>query len=314
MTSIIFFGSFQHYSTKVLKALHQAPGVDIVGVVTTPPQSSQTRRQKQLIKTDIHQYADHHHLPLFTPEKLTRKSPSELSISPPDFLVVAGYGKLLPKEWLDYPKVAPLNLHFSLLPNYRGANPAEWAILMGEKQTGVTLIKMTDKLDQGPILAQEKTNISPPDTRQTLYQKLYDLAAKLIVKILSSPSLILNSAKAQPAQSPTPYARRLRRDDGFIPWNLIQLATQGKNLPPSKRPGIFSLVTDHWPLVVERSVRALHGYPGIWTKVKTTKGTKRLKLLSAHLQAHQLVLDQVQLEGLQPSSFNQIKNQISNLT
>lgn len=318
--SIVFFGSFQHYSTKVLQALHEASHIDVMAVVTTPPREVKSRGKKRLIKTHVHQYAEKVDLPIFTPEKLNNESlrilDSRFMIHDSqkksvDFFVVAGYSQLLTKPWLDYPKITPLNLHFSLLPRWRGANPAEWAILSGDKQTGVTLIKMDDDIDTGPILTQEKLPIKPVDTRETLYENLYDLAAKMIVKYLASEPLDLKSAKPQPSESPTPYASRLQRQDGFIPWPLIQKAIQGENVPQTSRPGIFSSATGGWPQALERATRALAGFPGLWTKVTTSKGQKRLKILQTHPKDNLLVLDQVQLEGSTPSPFSQINNQLT---
>lgn len=286
--SIVFFGSFQHYSAKVLRALVDSKAADILAVITTPGENP------------THTYAKSLGLPVFTPEKLDNILPTHLHkkyISRPDFFIVAGYGKLLPPEWLKTPKIACLNLHFSLLPKYRGANPAEWAILTGESKTGVTLIKMDSGIDTGPILMQEKISISSSDTRETLYEKLYDLAGQVIVDFLGQlkiGKLEIGNSRTQPRQSPTPYARRLTRADGFILWETIVSAMQ----------------TGHQADVIERKTRAISGYPGVWTKIQTVKGEKRLKILSCQLVNSQLSIVNCQLEGLRPSTFNQIKNQL----
>ena len=200
-----------------------------------------------------------------------------------DFIVVAGYGKLLPKQWLEFPKVAAINFHPSLLPQYPGPAPVEWALLKGEKITGISIIKMTEEYDQGPIIAQKKLPILPTDTRLTLYQKLYELGAEMIVKLLSqgirnSKLEIRNSL--QPRQkSNIVYARRLQRDDGFTPWPQAQAAlTGGQNAAQ-----------------VDRKIHALAGYPGVWTQLPTKTGHRRLKLLS---------LTQVQFEGKTPTVFS----------
>ncbi len=341
--SVIFFGSFQHYSVKVLQALHQAKNVKLLAVVTTPPSPRRSRSQGG--PNPVHEYAQSHHLPVFTPEKLNVKSLDTLKSyflnhkSPenrPDFFIVAGYGKILPRIWLDYPTITPLNLHFSLLPRYRGANPAEWAILMGETQTGVSLTKMTAKLDSGPILRQAKVNITHPtfegdtfkggDTRETLYTKLYQLAAKLIVKNLKSYFLNHKSTPVilQSIASPTPYARRLTRADGFISWPTLLKLLQGESLKSSDLPPLLQKIVKYTPMslcpmpyalcptLIERATRALYGYPFLWTKVKTMKDKKRMKILSTiyNLRSKKLALTRVHLEGLKPSTFNQIKNQI----
>jgi len=312
MPSVIFFGSFQHYSTFILKALHQNKDIKVLAVVTTPPPSPPFPER---FSQDVLGFSQKKELPVLTPSSLSQPSRSVLEgLKRPDYFIVAGYGKILPSSWLKYPTIAPLNLHFSLLPKYRGANPAEWAILRGETQTGVSLIKMQTNIDTGPILSQKKLAITKTDTRESLYQKLYLLAAKLIVEFLSQSlencKLKIENSLAQPEKSPTPYAVRLTRPDGFIPWPLIQKSLQGQNVPFKSRPGIFSLKIENWSLIIERATRALLGFPGVWTKIPTKKGERRLKILSTHLQNKNLVIDQVQLEGLNPSYFNQIKNQI----
>ena len=160
--SIVFFGSFGNYSVIVLDKLLRSSIYHLASVITTPP--APKGRHLKLTKTEVQIYAETHNIPIFAPPSLD----SLPAISKPDFIVVAGYGKLLSPAWLEFPKVMAVNMHPSLLPAYPGRCPAEWAILRGETETGVTLIQMTEKFDAGPILAQEKLPISRDDTRLTL--------------------------------------------------------------------------------------------------------------------------------------------------
>ncbi len=284
--TIIFFGSFQHYSTIVASALKNSRSLDLVGVVTTPPQNIIIRGKKVLRKTHTHQWAVKNKMPVFTPETLN--SNSLKSLPPVDYFLTAGYSKKLPPSWLNRPRLASLNLHFSLLPKYRGANPAEWAIMRGEKKTGVTLIKMDQGIDTGPIITQKSLPILPTDTRETLYDKLYHLAATLITSQFTGYEPVIIT-QPQPKHSPTPYAKRLTRQDGFVPWPQIKSAFE----------------INHFTPALERKIRAFAGFPGVWTLLRQGSGgqakTKRLKILSS---------TQVQLEGKQPSTYNQIKNQL----
>lgn len=325
----IFFGSFLHHSAHILEQLADSKDLDVIGVVTTPPKPA--GRNKQLTKTPVHQMAENLKLPVFTPEVLDKKNLKILKSkilnpkSQPDFFVVAGYGKLLPPEWLQFPTIKSLNIHFSLLPKYRGAMPGEWAILMGETHTGVSLIEMSPQFDSGHVFAQDKIEISADETRETLYTKLYNLGGELFIKALpyyldwsQNSHLVTDNThindwnlyippQSQPQVSPPPYAKLVGRNQTYIPWELVQKAVSGQNLAPSQRPEIFKLTTDHWPLTTEMAIRAFAGWPGIWTTVSTDKGDLRLKLLSAHLDGDQLILDQVQLEGQTPKSFDQVK-------
>lgn len=181
-TSIVFFGSFLEYSASILRVLHQSDQFEILGVVTTPPRPA--GRKKELKPTDVYLYALEQRLPVFTPEKLDSEALDHLLSATgrqPTLLCVAGYGKLLPQSWLEMPRIAPINIHFSLLPKYRGAMPGEWAIFMGESETGVSLIEMSPKLDAGNIISQAKYQIKDNDTRESLYTKLYELGAELFL-------------------------------------------------------------------------------------------------------------------------------------
>ena len=119
-TSVIFFGSFQHYSTLVLEALHQAAHIQVLGVVSTPSPTP----------THTHLWARQHQIPVVTPTAL-----GKIDFPSVDFFVVAGYRMLLPPSWLAFPRLAPLNIHPSLLPQYPGPAPVEWTLLNGETHT-----------------------------------------------------------------------------------------------------------------------------------------------------------------------------------
>ncbi len=332
MTSILFFGSFLDYSALVLKKLHTHPDLQIVGVITTPPKPS--GRNQTLTLTPVQTTGKTLNLPVFTPEKLddvALEAISQTFSSKPDFLVVAGYGKLLPSSWLSLPKLTPINIHFSLLPKYRGAMPAEWALMMGETQTGVSLIQMSPTFDSGHLIATQSLPIKPSDTRLSLYAQLYPLGAELFLSALphflahyqnlkskppaSLPFQLFLPPQPQPQNPPEPYARLLKREDSFIPWQLIFSATKDTTpVPPNAPPLLQTLHSlqpqTPLPALLERLFRALSGWPGVWTQVPTPKGSKRLKILSVKLDQGKLVLNKVQLEGLSPTPFSEIKNQL----
>jgi methionyl-tRNA formyltransferase len=308
--TVLFFGSFLHYSTKVLEELHRSGMIEVLGVVTTPPMPA--GRDKKLTKTHTQKWAEVKDLPVFAPEKLNEKSLSlikEKLGTKPDFMVTAGYGKLIPTSWLGLPKISPINLHFSLLPDYRGANPAEWAILMGETETGVTMIIMDEEFDTGKIITRKTALITKDDTRESLYEVLYELAGKIAVETLPHLDNV-NFATKQEEGGELVYAKRLMRGNGYVDWELVGKAMAGENVALDERSGIFNRAKGAWPEILERAIRALYGYPGVWTKVSTKKGKKRMKLLGSHLENDKLLLDKVQIEGKIPSSYNEVKNLI----
>lgn len=264
---LIFFGSFQGYSLIPLKALSTNPNFKVTAVVTTPPRPGDRGHIQQ---TPVHQYCLDCHLPVFPLEDISQIPPN---LDPPDFIVVAGYGKLLNDTWLNFPKVMAINAHPSLLPDYAGRFPAEWAIIRGETITGITLIKMSPRFDTGDILVQKTISIDPTDTRDSLYQKLFTLIGQTLPDTLPK----IDQITPIPQTSAGFYARQLTRDHGFITWNQFT--------SPQQQP------------LINRLFRALYPWPGVWT---TTPNGKRLKIVALNPLT-------VQLEGKNPVPWNQIK-------
>lgn len=345
--NLIFFGSFQHYSAMILQSLITDHRFMITGVVTTPP--ALVGRKQILTKTPVHLLAEQHGIPVFTPEKLTAKTvfavKDSLSCSP-DLFLTAGYGKILPQSWLDYPKLDCVNLHFSLLPKYRGANPAEWAIMCGETVTGISLIQMNQQLDGGDILAQAELPIDPADTRETLYQKLYQLGVDRLPQwLLEWQEFAARSrtplagvehrqitVRKQPT-SPTPYAALLKRDDGFLPWSTIQKFLQNQKIIPTDFPSphlqtalsfLLSKSTDNQIFqraagphevgastakisVIEDFINLLPRALANYPSLWTIVPTPKGDKRMKILSFDPFL---VQLEGQSPATFNQIKNTI----
>lgn len=203
----------------------------------------------------------------------------------PDVGVLASYGKILPKEISNIPKHGILNIHPSLLPKYRGASPVQAAILAGEKEAGVSIIKMDEKMDHGPIISQFKEEIRPEDTAEILYSRLFEEGAKVLVTIL--PAYLEGRIELREQDhSQATFTRLLKKEDGKINWTWDQEK-------------------------IERFIRAMFPWPGAWTEIKVTRNkkqaTRRLKILKAHLEAGKLVLDLVQLEGKKPVTWKQFQ-------
>lgn len=310
--TVVFFGSFQHYSTYIAKSLLESNAFKLVGMVTTSPLPNEVNT--------VHALATTHSVPAFTPNTLDTLEPSQLfkELPPIDLFVTAGFGKLLPNNWLQFPKLGALNLHFSLLPNYRGANPAEYALLRGETETGITLISMGSEFDTGNILSQASIQIESQDTRESLYEKLYQLGADCLEIMIEEYLLRRSSPFApgfpQPHHSPTPDAKRLHRRDGYVAWSTLAKLMQGQAIEKHELPTAChkAKVEDFGPTAIERSCRALYGYPSLWTRIPTKKGKKIMKLFSIKLDDNAIQLEEVQVESQRIARFNQIKNMILN--
>ncbi len=299
MYKVIFFGSSIH-SLPALSELLKQDYIEVVSVVTQPDRP--IGRRQVLTETPVSLFAKKNNISVIKPEsdkthpwlyKNAKDFGSMIQIIKPDLLIVCYYGQKIPKKIIDAVKYGGLNIHPSLLPKYRGAAPAEWAILKGEKETGVTILTIEQEFDQGKIIAQEKEKLFENDTPEIVYQRLFKKGAELLIKILPD---YLNGKISPISQisliSPTlplPYAPRLKKEDGKIDW--------------SKSPS-----------EIERKIRAFSPWPGTFTYVKPDikSPLKRLKLLKSHMNEDKLIIDIVQLEGKNPVSFEQFKSSYPN--
>src|SRR5437763_10192793 len=142
-------------------------------------------RGKKLQGSPVKQFALERGLTIHQPQKIKNDDAKELFASHnADVAVVVAYGKILPEEFLDAPRYGCINVHFSLLPKYRGAAPVNWAIVNGEGQTGVTTMRIVQELDAGPILLQHTTQIEPDETAPDLLSRLADIGAELVSETL----------------------------------------------------------------------------------------------------------------------------------
>lgn len=172
------------FAVPSLEALLTA-GHEVVGVFTQPDKPK--NRGMKLQPPPVKVCAQSHDIPVFQPTKLRDGTALELLQSlAPELVVVAAYGRILPQEILDCPKLGCINVHSSLLPKYRGSAPIHWAILNGDKESGVTIMHMALALDAGDIIAQSVTPIDPDETVETLHDRLAQMGADLLVETVQS--------------------------------------------------------------------------------------------------------------------------------
>lgn len=278
---IVFFGS-DKCSVLVLNQLVNDRRFKITGIVTL--EAKPKGRKKEITPNPVEEYARVlFDIKFFPIKKFDTKAISKFKKLKADVGVLAWYGKILPKEILAIPKHGVLNVHPSLLPKYRGPSPVQAAIANGDKETGVTIIKMDEKMDHGPILAQFKEKIKPLDTAESLYERLFTLGAGVLITIL--PAYLKGQTKSREQNhKKATYTKLLTRNDGKINWKK-------KNKK------------------IERFIRAMDPWPGAWCRIKIPryKDTKRLKILRVHLEKDKLVLDRVQLEGKKPVTWKQFQ-------
>lgn len=212
---IVFMGT-PEFAVPSLRAL-AGSGEEVIAVVAQPdrPQG----RGLKLSPPPTKVFAEERGIPVLQPPGIrTEAFLKELTELNPDVIVVAAYGKILPKPVLELPPFGCINVHASILPKYRGAAPVNWAIARGEKITGVTIMRMDEGMDTGDILLTHEVQIEDDDTGETLARKLSHAGAELLLTALGN----LKRGESQPRRqddSLATYAPMLKKEDGRIDWN-----------------------------------------------------------------------------------------------
>lgn len=225
-------------------------------VVVTTPDAPQGRGLS-LTPCETKLWAEEHHIPILTPEKLTEEARAQIAAYECAYAVVVAYGKILPREAIALFPLGVLNVHYSLLPKYRGASPVESALLCGEETTGVTIQRMVYELDAGDVLAVRETPIGPQETTRELRPRLVTLGAELLAETL--PAFITGEA-------------------AFIPQNHALATKCGKI---EKEDGLLMLTPER-ALENWRRYRAYAESPGTYFFAQRGNARVRVKILTAH--------------------------------
>ncbi|MBI2121583.1 MAG: methionyl-tRNA formyltransferase [Candidatus Sungbacteria bacterium] len=273
-TSVVFWGT-PEFALPALAALFKN-GYDIMAVITNPDKP--VGRKQLLTSPPTKVWAEKHKIPVFQPNSLEIGN-WKLEIPHADIYIIASYGKIIPKEILNLPRFGAVNIHPSILPCWRGPSPIQYTILNGDMKTGVTIMKTDERMDHGPILAQQEFPISPPEARlaksgksqisKLTYKELHNELAKLGAELLMDTLLKWIAGEITPIpqnDAKATYSKILKKDDGRINW---------------KKPAGE----------IERMVRAFNPWPGTWTLWPTNKKIMRLRIESAEFD------DSESLEG-----------------
>lgn len=260
---IVFMGT-PDIACPTLQALAIAPGCQVVGVVAQPDKPR--GRDLKLQPPPVKELAVRLGLPVFQPERARNETfLAQLRELRPDLVAVLAYGQILPQPILDLPTHGCLNVHTSLLPRWRGAAPIQWAILEGDAETGVTLMRMDAGLDTGGIVATRATSIVPDDNAQTLHDRLAVLGAELLVQTI--PRYVTGELPPhpQPDEGVT-YARKLTKDDGRLDWSQPASRLHNRLRAFTPWPGTFTfLPAQPRPLLLKvwrAEITAGSGHPG----------------------------------------------------
>src|SRR3989344_2446912 len=273
--NIVFFGTSE-FAVPALEILIRE-NYNIVAVITAPDKPA--GRKKTLSPSPVKLKAESLSLKVLQPATLKDEVIFEnFKNLNPDLCVIAAYGKIIPKKFLDVPRHGFLNIHPSLLPKYRGPSPVKTAILDGATQTGVTIIVVDEEVDHGPILESRKWKVESGKRYKELEKELAELGAKLLIETL--PKYVSGKVKPVPQDhSQATFTRMFTREDGRINW-------------------------DNSPDKIYNQIRALNPEPGAWTVWKD----KVLNIKKAKLIDEKLKLEIVQMEGRKEVPFKEFLN------
>ena len=228
---IVFMGT-PDFAEKSLEAVYNA-GHEILAVVTNPDRPK--GRGMKMVASPVKEFAVSKDLKIYQPEKVRKNIEfiEEIKALEPDVICVVAYGKILPKEILEIPKLGCINVHGSLLPKYRGAAPIQWAVINGEKVTGVTTMYMDVGMDTGDMILKEKTEIAPDETTGELWDRLAIIGADLLVKTLEQ--IENKTAPRIPQGEDFSMAPMLEKEMSKIDWES-KTAQEIKNLVRGLNP------------------------------------------------------------------------------
>lgn len=250
---VIFFGTSK-YCLPVLETLKAS--FDLKMIVTR--EDKPVGRKKVLTPSATKLWAIEHKIPVTS---------DYIQIPDCDLAIVADYGKIIPEEIFTKPKLGTFNIHFSKLPDLRGASPVQYTLLRGDTDAWITVFKIEKTLDTGPILWQHSFPINPDDTTQTLYIRLFKEAAKIL------PTLNFAGKLTPQNHSKATFTKLLTKADGFVKYEDI--------------------LNSHLSTLIYNHYRAMTPWPGLWT----IKNGKRMIIRNCHLEGEKLILDKIQFEG-----------------
>ena len=237
----IFLGSGWE-SVETLRVLHESEDFEVVCVITTVDRP--VGRKQVMTPSDVKKYALENNIPVEHTESKKERYMEIANQYKPDIVVCKAFGEIVPKEFLDYPKYSCINIHFSILPKYRGAVPIQKAILDGEKETGISIMLMSEGLDEGDVLDIYKEEIKPDDTNISLRERLVKKSAKILLPVLREwiDGKIVPE-KQEHSKATYCWQKDISKEKAEIQWDMYN------------------------PEYIERMVRAFLPWPVVWTRL-----------------------------------------------
>lgn len=277
-TRILFMGT-PEISKACLEQLVK-DGFNIIGAFTR--EDKPVGRKQILTPPPVKQYALEHGIPVFQPKNLKGQGAHDIIDLKPDLIVVVAYGRLLPKAVIDAPKLGCINLHVSLLPKYRGAAPIQWALINGDKQTGVTVMRIDEGLDTGDIIDVLPIEIGENETQEELFEKVAQLGKGFLSATIEK---IIDGSFTQTAQKAdqVTLAPPLTKDMAFFDFCEKALVLHNKIRGQNPWPGAYFVFQEKNVKVLKAQVVDLQGQVGEILSTKpliVATGEKALQLIS----------------------------------
>lgn len=298
---IIFMGSTE-FSAPILFSLIKS--FQVVAVITETDKPA--GRNKKMVEALPKIIAERENIHCLQPERIkgNKELLEKIASLSPDVIVVAAYGQILPKEILNLPKHGCVNVHPSLLPEYRGASPIQTALLKGEKKTGVTLIMMDRGMDSGDIIAQEPVEIAEEDNYDTLGRKLAEAASFLLIRTL--PEFIADQIKliVQDDTRAT-YCSKIKKEDGRIDWDKPANEILNKIRAFSTWPGSYSSYENRKIEIVKAEPRPGEDYFDQYAIGQVYREKNKICVQCAE---GSIILQEVKLEGKNKTAINDFVN------
>lgn len=265
----VFFGTpdVASKTLEILKENGYLPSLIVTAI--DKPQG----RKMIITPTPVKVWAEENNIPYLQPQKIDDEFLGKLKEQNSDLFIVVAYGKILPESLIKMPRLETINIHYSLLPKYRGASPVEAALLAGEEETGVSIQQMEFALDSGPILAEEKIKIDINDTKDILKTKLIQTGGELLCKIL--PDIQNKNIKGTiQNESEATFCKKIKKENGEI--------------NPEGNP------RENW-----NKYRAYFGWPGVFF----FKDGKRIKITKARYENEKFIIERVIPEGKKETEY-----------
>ena len=242
---IAFWGTI-NFSATILEALHQ----EYKNIVVITPTDKKAGRGQKIQESPTKQKAQELSLPILQPETIDDNFFNQFKKYNFDLSIIVAYGAIIPKTFIENPTYKTINIHASLLPKYRGASPVQTAILNGEEQTGVTLMRVDEKMDHGHIIDKQTLQIQKHETTQSLLEKMTPIAISLLQKNLP---LIFSGTQSETPQdhSGATYTKIIKKEDRKIDWNTPAIEIDRKCRAFTNDSGIFTFINNSRVKIIE---------------------------------------------------------------